>query len=210
MQHHGEEQTRLRLLGAAGEVFAEKGFQRGTVREICSRAGANVAAVNYHFGGKKELYRQLLEHCFQEGLRRHPPPDDLSDTDAAEHALEAFIRSLVLRMLGEGRPGWLTRLMARELAEPTPALRAMVTNSIQPLLNRLMAIVRALLGPGAREEDVRFCALSVVGQCQHYNRGRPVIEVLFPDLAYDPDGIEAMVRHIHTFSISAMRAYRQE
>ena len=52
--------TQAKLLEAAGQVFAEVGFQAATVREICARAGANVAAVNYHFGDKMGLYIEAL------------------------------------------------------------------------------------------------------------------------------------------------------
>ena len=52
--------TRNKLLEAAGQVFAEHGYHSATVREICMRAGANVAAVNYHFGDKLELYTEVL------------------------------------------------------------------------------------------------------------------------------------------------------
>ena len=47
--------TRRALLDAAADVFAESGFRCATTREICRRAGANVAAINYHFGGKEGL-----------------------------------------------------------------------------------------------------------------------------------------------------------
>ena len=56
-----EESTRARLLETAGEVFAEKGYEAATVREICEKAGVNLAAVNYYFGGKELLYVQTLE-----------------------------------------------------------------------------------------------------------------------------------------------------
>src|ERR1700733_7975250 len=54
--------TRARLLDAAGQVFAETGYQAATVRQICAQAGVNIALVNYHFGDKLELYTEVLRH----------------------------------------------------------------------------------------------------------------------------------------------------
>jgi len=213
MLHPDQAETKFRLLNAAGEVFAEKGFQAGTIREICAKAGANVASVNYHFGGKSGLYDAVLEHCHQEGLRRHPPtvgiPEDLSGRPKAEQALAAFIRSFLKRTLGDDGPGWSTRLMAREMGNPSPALERMVHSSVRPNLERLMGIVSTLLGEGATEQDVRHCALSVVGQCQHYYRARAAIELLFPDVTWDDHGIDILVCHIVKFSLAAIRGYRE-
>src|SRR4051794_36148064 len=66
-------QTRERLLEAAGQVFAEQGFRRATVRQICKRANANVAAVSYHFGDKLKLYAAVINHWLGVALEKYPP-----------------------------------------------------------------------------------------------------------------------------------------
>ena len=62
-----QENTKEKLFCAAINVFAEKGFDGATVRDICFRVGANVSAVNYYFGGKESLYRSILEMMFKKG-----------------------------------------------------------------------------------------------------------------------------------------------
>jgi AcrR family transcriptional regulator len=119
-------ETRQRLLDAAGEVFAERGFRAATVRDICQRARANIAAVNYHFGDKERLYTAVLRYAFGCALEQYPPLLDLDGDASPEQRLRAFIRSFMLRCLGEGNPAWLGKLMAREMAEPTHALDILI------------------------------------------------------------------------------------
>ena len=69
----GSANTRKSLLTAASDIFAEKGYWNTTIAEICERAKANIAAVNYHFGDKETLYREAWRHSFRESLKAHPP-----------------------------------------------------------------------------------------------------------------------------------------
>ena len=70
-----QDPTKARLLEAAGEEFAEKGFELARVRAICERAGANLAAVNYHFGDKEQLYVEALLEAHRCGLEPRRSPD---------------------------------------------------------------------------------------------------------------------------------------
>src|ERR1700749_925116 len=94
----GHVATREHLLEAAGEVFAEVGFRAATVRQICQRAGANIAAVNYHFGDKEELYRALLKDSYRAAIAKYPPDFGLPPRATPEQRLRAFVYSFLLRI----------------------------------------------------------------------------------------------------------------
>src|SRR3954468_6015625 len=87
--------TRRNLLDAASEVFAEVGFRAATVREICQRAGANIAAVNYHFGDKEQLYRAVLKGTCQTALEKYPADFGLPPKATPEQRLRAFVHSFL-------------------------------------------------------------------------------------------------------------------
>jgi AcrR family transcriptional regulator len=202
-------ETRLRLLEAAGEVFAEQGFRRATVRDICSRADANIAAVNYHFGDKEKLYIAALQHWLGEALHKYPPDGGLPPDAPAEQRLHAFVRSWLFRMLGKGMPAWHGKLMAREMSEPTAGFDCILAESVRPMANRLNGIVRELLGPDASERTVRDCALSVAGQCCFYRHAHEMIKRLFTDHGQSVDEIEHLSDHITQFSLAALKAARK-
>src|SRR4051794_4834505 len=91
--------TRQRLVETAGEVFAERGFRAATVRDICKKAGANVAAVNYHFGGKEGLYAEVLRFAHTCAMTKYPPDMGLKPKATARERLHAFVRSFLFRVL---------------------------------------------------------------------------------------------------------------
>jgi AcrR family transcriptional regulator len=213
MEHIGADptmtETRQRLLEAAGEVFAERGFRMATVRDICQRAKANLAAVNYHFGDKERLYAAVLQYTFH--CAEQYPLDLRLDVEArAAERLQAFIRAHLFGLLDAGRPAWHRKLIAREMAEPTRALDTVVDQMIRPEAELLMAIVRDVLGQDANPQRVWQCTASIIGQCLFYHHARPVIMRLDPEQTFTPEAIEQLVDHITQFSLAALRQLAQQ
>ncbi len=196
--------TEEHLLEAAGEIFAEQGYRAATIRQICEKAGVNIAAVNYHFGDKDGLYRAVLRFVHQQA-KKYPPKLGLSGRNTPEQRLGAYIRSLLYRIFDEGRPGWHMKLMMREMTEPTRAFDVLVKEGARPLHLELASIVREFLGPKASDEVVRLCTLSILGQGLYYRRAQPVINRLYPQQKYGPKDIEKLVKHITQFSVLALR-----
>ncbi len=202
-------ETRQRLLEAAGEVFAERGFRNATIREICRRAQANLAAVNYHFGDKERLYAAVMAYAHAYALEKYPLAQSESRDLPAAERLRAFIRYLLFSVFDKGVPAWLGKFMAREMIEPTRALDDLVESIILPMAEKLGAIVRELLGAPVTDDRVHRCQVSIIGQCLHYRNARPVIERIFPEQKYTPEDIAMMADHITRFSLSALKGLRQ-
>jgi len=203
-------ETRQRLLEAAGEVFAERGFHQATVREICRRANANVAAINYHFGNKQEMYAAVLKYALHCASGKYSAPT--APVTRANAALQ--LRAIVAARLGvvfdPGRPAWHGKLMAREVVEPTPALDTLVEDELKPLFRRLESCVHVLLGRRADPERVRLCTLSIASQWTFYHHARPVIARLHPGCTFRPKEIEALADHIADFSLAALQQLKRE
>jgi AcrR family transcriptional regulator len=195
------------LIEAAGEVFAEQGYHNATIRQICDRAEANVAAVNYHFRDKAELYEAVLRyaHCAAEAAYAcAKPPSDASP----EERLLIFVRAMMIRILDEGRPAWHGKLMSREMTEPTAALDSLVRNVIVHRFNELNQIVRELLGPEAPIEEVERSSNSVIAQMVFYQHCKPLLVRMEANLRYDKAGIEDLAQHVTRFSLCAMKELR--
>jgi TetR/AcrR family transcriptional regulator, regulator of cefoperazone and chloramphenicol sensitivity len=189
------------VLEAAGEVFAERGYYDATVREICARAGANVAAVNYHFRDKLGLYTEVLRQAVgavqNEAIRKA-----LDDDAEPEEVLRQAIRAMFKKMCGADRPDLRFGLMAHELAHPTPALSRVIDEAIRPVYSRLREIIGTILRLPADHETTRLCTISVVGQIVHYAHARPVLAQLWPALKMTPSRVEQIGNHIADFSLA--------
>jgi AcrR family transcriptional regulator len=200
------EKTRQRLLEAAGEVFADQGYRQATVRDICARADANVASINYHFGDKERLYSEVLRYAHGCAIGKYPPSLGLPADAPAERRLHAFVLSFLQRLLDEGRPAWHAKIMSREMAEPTAAMDELVNQQIRPHFMYLRQVVSDLLGrKAADEETIRLCCNSVVGQCLFYHFGQPVLRRLFPQKVPAMKDCGRIADHITRFTLAGLR-----
>src|SRR5436305_15291656 len=93
-------ETRQRLIEAAGEIFAEQGRAAARVRDICDRAGTNIAAINYHFGDKTSLYLECLRHARRYLLSKYPIDVAKPGNGTPEQRLRAYVQTLLRRFLG--------------------------------------------------------------------------------------------------------------
>jgi TetR/AcrR family transcriptional regulator, regulator of cefoperazone and chloramphenicol sensitivity len=197
--------TQKRVLDAAGEVFAEVGYRAATVRQICEKAGANIAAVNYYFGDKEGLYLAVLRSVPDAHAEKYPPQFGLTPDATAAQQLHAYVQSLLQRVFDAGRPGWHLKLIAREMTEPTRALDTLIEEFARPLHRELAGIVRQLLGSETDDNEVRLGTLSILGQCVYYHNARNVLTRLYPEQRYGVEDVARLVDHITEFSLAALR-----
>ncbi|MFZ7127586.1 MAG: TetR/AcrR family transcriptional regulator [Desulfobacterales bacterium] len=194
--------TRSRLLDAAAEIFAEKGYRDAKVAEICRRADANVAAVNYYFGDKDSLYREAWEHTL-ESFGDQLFPESVSGNPGDR--LRAFVQALIQNLTETGSLGRFSRLYLMEMVNPTGLIQDAWHEIIEPRRRKLHEIIRDTAGPEAGELSIRLCELSIVSQCRIF------VTVKRNDLEYmlgrplDSEMIEQVACHIADFSIAGIR-----
>ncbi len=195
--------VKSRLIEIAGEAFGERGYEAVGVREICQRAGANVAAVNYHFGDKRGLYVACLRHaqsCRVDDLAAPEWPADFAPADK----LRAFIRGMLESKLDSSRPPWHLEMMLREMGRPTDACREIVEDYIRPMAEALAEILRELL-PGADwNRQTWMIGFSIIGQVLFYHINQPVIRLLMGPGGFDALTLDDLTDHITRFSLAAI------
>ncbi|MEW5774824.1 MAG: CerR family C-terminal domain-containing protein [Thermodesulfobacteriota bacterium] len=206
--------TKEKIFRAAVSVFAAKGFAAATVREICSRAGANVAAVNYHFGSKEKLYAEVLDFVFagSEALPRAAAATPA--VGSPEERLAAFVRAFV-RSVYQSCEGFddceLGAVFLHEMANPSPALDHIVDRYIRPDARVLFTLVREMLGPEAPEDLVWGCGGSIVAQVLYHCAIGPITSRLRPaPEGMDMDAfLDGFADHVLRFSLGGIEAARR-
>ena len=206
----GALKTPKSLLASASEVFAEKGYRDATIAEICERARANIAAVNYHFRDKETLYKEAWRDSFSESVKAHPPDGGVSDTAPAEERLRGQVTALLRRIADEKNKEFL--FVQKELANPTGLLREVMQEEIRPLHEKMESLVRELLGPGCTDMEVQFCTIGIISQCINPAVGMKGRRETREDKDGPPrvEDIEAYSRHVVKFSLAGIHAIRDE
>lgn len=200
-------ETRERLLSVAAQLFAEQGFNNVTIREICQVAGANLAAVNYHFRDKLGLYKEVVEMAAKAVHQSKVDLIEASEPLPPEERLRTYIRLMLHRLLDPEEDSWMDKLIAREMIDPTPALDLIVEKGIRPTSLRLGGMVAELLNTSLNDARVWQCFLSIQAQCLFYKSSKPITARMAPPgFKYTPEIIDVLAKHVYEFSLAGIRA----
>lgn len=207
--------TKDQILQAAIRIFGQKGFLAATVREICQEAGANVAAVNYHFGGKEALYAAVLDFVFADSKkygRDLPPP---LPGAPAEKRLAHFIERSVREIYGDLETEAtehcqaLSSIFLMEMGHPSPGLGGVVQRHVRPDVQELYGLLAEMLGRDPTDDLVRDAAACIMGQVLFYTLSWPIIERLDPENPAQMPTLDRLTRSIVRFSLAGVAELRR-
>lgn len=202
---------RERLLTTAEKLFAERGLASVSIRDLVGGAEANVAAVNYHFGGKEKLYLETLRFSFRNLGQSLPRLAALQTEakaagtpEAAERALRLFIEELMNLIFEGGGNSQRADLLRQELCNPSEALDVIVEEFSAPLFKILVALVEQLRPDLAADKESHLVAMSITGQCLNYSLALPLTLKLLKKPKMTPAFIQKLSKQISDFSLRAL------
>jgi AcrR family transcriptional regulator len=160
-----KQNTKARLLESACSVFAENGYRGATVAEICKRAEANIAAVNYHFGDKERLYIEAWRQALTIAMEKFPADGGVAADAPAEDRFRGRIQSLVYKAMDDGGVGYLMRFLIAEISMPSGMVLEALNDTVQPLRAEMLSLVREIAGPSLSDPQVAIIATSAFHIC---------------------------------------------
>ncbi len=197
--------TRQDLIEAAGQVFAEKGFERSTAKEICRRAGANTAAVNYHFGGIEPLYDAVLEEARKRIFSAQAIAHAVEGKSDPRDQLKAAIGVIVRALLSPAVSSWAVRIFGRDLISLSPTADALKEKFALPrarLMRRLVGRLMKLPDDDPRVATACLCLMAPV--CALILADRRMLQRALPGLDLSPDGSEALAHRLVRYALAGL------
>jgi len=166
------EYTRNQIIKAAVSLFAEKGFDRSSVRDIVSKARVNQAAINYHFKGKDGLYLEVLKIAFERLTQSTGVDAEELKSLSREQALRRFVRDQLRPLLFQDELSRYIRMFAWESAHPSKVFRKFIANNTTSYLSAAVDLVRRFLPPDTQDRVALCAAICLMGQCNVFVRNR--------------------------------------
>ena len=202
--------TKARVIAAATELFAARGFHATTVRDIAGRARVNVASGHYHYGSKKALYVAVLRGQFagirallrRRGAAVTPAALRRLSRPALARLLTARVQAMLDMLLGPP-PAPHAALMQREMCDPSEALPVIVSEFIVPMVDEMAAIV-SQLAPGLDASGIERCVYSIVAQALFYQVVQPAMLLKHGWRAYPRGFSRKLAAHITRFSLGGL------
>jgi AcrR family transcriptional regulator len=209
-RRESDQGTRARLLEAAGQVFAEKGFDRATGKEICERACTNTAAVNYHFGGIDGLYVAVIREARSRLITTEAVLAAVAGKADARAKLEAILELFARGITGPMISSWAPRVLAREMVAPSAAFAEFEQDTLTRI-GILRSIVSELTGLPEEHPAVARGCVGVIGGCfPLFLIDRRLLRRLFPSLGLAPQDAPGLARHLLQFALAGLAAIARD
>ena len=214
MNHkNGEDLTKERILDTAEILFAQKGYQAVSVRQITSAAECNLAAVNYHFGNKENLYLEVFRSRWvprakrlQESFRKYlASQDSLSESAVVRALAKAFVDG----PFSDDERLRHSQLMTREMTQPTKAFKHVAENVIQPFFKEVLEQLESVSPDKVSEEEMLLNIFSIFAMVLYFNFARVAVSRL-TGRKYDPSFRAQLVEQITQFSLRGLGTGKME
>lgn len=192
--------ARSRLIICALRLFAEKGFEAATTREICEAAEANISAIRYYFGDKAGLYSAVFTEPMGE-RKCHTNIATYLDLPLAE-ALGRFFAEFLDPLKKSEQIRLVMKLHFREMIEPTEVRQQEIDAEIRPQHDALVAILKAHLGLQRIDADVHRLAFSIIGMAVYFYVGQEVVSVISPQVLNTPKAIDGLAERLAGYAMS--------
>lgn len=189
-------EPREKIFEAALEEFAANGYNKTTIRDICTRAGVNVAAVNYYFSGKAELYSKIFEYLFsREQCNEINPFEPASSVTEAKERLRQWIFGFMHRNRDCRTSLLRHRVMVHEMFEPSELYDELMVKYIKPELFIMLGWLKMCLPPDYSDDQIAIICFSLVSKCIFYFDHRNFVRVMMGD-DFIPRNLDAIAEMV--------------
>jgi AcrR family transcriptional regulator len=170
------EYTRSSIIKAAAHLFAEKGFEGASVRDIVTKARVNQAAIHYHFKGKDGLYLEVLKTAFERLTKDSGFDAERLKALSREEALRSFIHQQLRPLLFRDELSRYIRMFSWESAHPSKVFLKFMTQNPVGYVSAAVDLVRRFLPDGMSDRLAMCAAIWLMGQCGIFVRSREMLE----------------------------------
>ncbi len=192
--------ARSRLVMAALQLFAEKGFEGASTREICDMAEVNISSIRYYFGDKAGLYRA----AFTEPMCDSPCHTNI-ETYAnlpLPEALKLFFGEFLDPLKRGEELRLVMKLHFREMIEPTGAWQQEIDAEIKPQHDALVSLLKQHLELNRIDIDIHRLAFAIIGMAVHYYVGHDVVFAICPQLLNTPKAIDTLADRLAGYAVA--------
>ncbi len=195
--------TRERIIKAAVQLFAQKGYDGASIRTIVAKARVNQAAINYHFAGKDGLYRAVLGEFFRALTQSQMADAENLKGMSREDALRLFVRRQLRPLTSRDELSRHIQIFNWEGIRPTAVFRKFLSEEAAPFMGVATDLVRRFL-PEADHRSLALAAIWLMGQCSVFVRNCEQLAGPPTDLALDERSVDWLAETISRWAIGGL------